>query len=277
MTASALGGEKNPIARIVALNAQLVEVAPEMTGHSEAVALHALHGGEDLVAVRAGDRPAGEELADRRSPRGCRVEAPPPPRRCRPSHVVKTRLLDVDDDRRSAVADRERSLNARARMQHNARVGQEPRAGDENRTRVLSLGKAPSRARRPERFADALVRCVHQCPIVPVESHQFHPVLARNVARRGQPAAHQLDLRCARAAVRGTIAIVTEPSAPNALFCAACLRGGKTRYAWSITGGEAVCIRHAVISFEIEDDMYEHLLFEDLYQGLRQLGYDDTY
>lgn len=86
---------------------------------------------------------------------------------------------------------------------------------------------------------------------------------ARNGGRLGAHAWHHRD--------------VTDRRAPGVLFCAYCLRDGKARFAWTVSGGEALCVRHAVASFGIEDDMREHLLFEDVYEELRLLGFDDTY
>jgi len=61
------------------------------------------------------------------------------------------------------------------------------------------------------------------------------------------------------------------------LMCVRCLRDAKTRTAWTVSDGEALCIRHAVATFGFDDDMQEHWLYEDLYAALRAIGYEDTY
>ena len=61
------------------------------------------------------------------------------------------------------------------------------------------------------------------------------------------------------------------------LLCLTCLRDGQIRRAWSVVDSEAVCIRHAVAAFGIEDDMGEHDLFERVYRELGALGYRDVY
>jgi hypothetical protein len=61
------------------------------------------------------------------------------------------------------------------------------------------------------------------------------------------------------------------------LLCLTCLRDAKIRRAWSVVDSETVCIRHAVASFGIEDDMEEHDLFESVYLELGELGYRDVY
>jgi hypothetical protein len=61
------------------------------------------------------------------------------------------------------------------------------------------------------------------------------------------------------------------------LLCLTCLRDAKIRRAWSVVDSEAVCIRHAVAAFGIEDDMEEHDLYASVYVDLGELGYRDVY
>jgi len=61
------------------------------------------------------------------------------------------------------------------------------------------------------------------------------------------------------------------------VLCMRCLRDGKAHQAWTVSGGEALCIRHAVEHLGHDDDMRDHWLYEDLYRALWELGYRDVY
>ena len=61
------------------------------------------------------------------------------------------------------------------------------------------------------------------------------------------------------------------------LLCLTCLRDGQIHRVWSMVDSEAVCIRHAVSAFGIEDDMEEHDLYERVYLELGELGYRDVH
>jgi len=61
------------------------------------------------------------------------------------------------------------------------------------------------------------------------------------------------------------------------LLCNRCLRDAKVHAAWTVNDGEAVCIRHAVIDFDIDDDMDEHELYEKIYSDLWESGFRNVY
>ncbi len=50
----------------------------------------------------------------------------------------------------------------------------------------------------------------------------------------------------------------------------------KVRRAWTVTAGEATCVRHAVEPTEL-DDMDQHDLFVVIYEHLRRMGFPDAY
>jgi hypothetical protein len=56
-----------------------------------------------------------------------------------------------------------------------------------------------------------------------------------------------------------------------------CLSDAKAHQAWTVSGGEALCIRHAVEHLGLDDDMEDHWLYEDLYGALWERGFRDTY
>jgi len=66
-----------------------------------------------------------------------------------------------------------------------------------------------------------------------------------------------------------------EPTAM--LLCMDCLRDAKVRRAWSVSQGDALCVRHAVARLGLDDDMEEHEIYEDAYEELRRLGHPNTY
>jgi hypothetical protein len=51
---------------------------------------------------------------------------------------------------------------------------------------------------------------------------------------------------------------------------------GQVRKAWTVTLGDATCIRHAVEPTDL-DDMDQHNLFVVLYEQLRKAGHTDLY
>jgi hypothetical protein len=61
------------------------------------------------------------------------------------------------------------------------------------------------------------------------------------------------------------------------LLCIRCLRDAKARQAWTVYDGEALCIRHAVAHFGLDNDMEEHWLYEHLYAELWERGYREVY
>ena len=55
----------------------------------------------------------------------------------------------------------------------------------------------------------------------------------------------------------------------NSLLCRPCLLDGQARKAWTVTQGDATCIRHAVEPTDL-DDVDQHDLFVVIYEQLRQ-------
>jgi hypothetical protein len=56
------------------------------------------------------------------------------------------------------------------------------------------------------------------------------------------------------------------------------LHDGKARDAWTVSEGDALCIRHVVAHFGLDDDMKEHWLYEELYgAAIRQRGHRNVY
>ncbi len=68
----------------------------------------------------------------------------------------------------------------------------------------------------------------------------------------------------------------TQPPLSAGLLCRPCLLTGRVRRAWTVTAGDATCIRHTVEATDL-DDMDQHHLFADLYEQLRHLGAPDAY
>ncbi len=62
----------------------------------------------------------------------------------------------------------------------------------------------------------------------------------------------------------------------NGLLCRPCMLDGQVRQAWTVTQGDATCIRHAVEPTAL-DDMDQHDLFVVLYEQLRRSGHTDAY
>ena len=62
----------------------------------------------------------------------------------------------------------------------------------------------------------------------------------------------------------------------NSLLCRPCMLDGQVRKAWTVTQGDATCIRHAVEPTDL-DDMDQHDLFVLLYEQLRRGGQADAY
>ena len=60
------------------------------------------------------------------------------------------------------------------------------------------------------------------------------------------------------------------------LLCHACLVRGTVRDAWTVGGGQALCVRCAVEQ-HTDDDMAQHDLVVDLYEQLRLRGHPDAY
>jgi hypothetical protein len=50
---------------------------------------------------------------------------------------------------------------------------------------------------------------------------------------------------------------------------------GEVRTAWTVTDGQATCIRHAVEPTAL-DDMDQHNLFVVVYEKLREQGYPEA-
>ncbi len=62
----------------------------------------------------------------------------------------------------------------------------------------------------------------------------------------------------------------------SALLCLPCLLLGTVRRAWTVSGGRAYCIRHAVED-SVLDDMDQHDLFVVVYEELRRQGHPDAH
>lgn len=70
---------------------------------------------------------------------------------------------------------------------------------------------------------------------------------------------------------------MTSPLAdPHGLLCRPRLLESETRLAWTVTEGDATCIRHAVELIELEDGE-QHELFVVIYEKLRRAGHHDAF
>ena len=62
----------------------------------------------------------------------------------------------------------------------------------------------------------------------------------------------------------------------SGLLCLPCLEESTVRRAWTISGGDAKCVFHALQRTD-SDDMAEHDRYEIVYNRLRELGYPEAF
>jgi len=63
---------------------------------------------------------------------------------------------------------------------------------------------------------------------------------------------------------------------PGEFMCRPCLVEGVVRWAWTVIGGDATCVRHTVEATTM-DDMEQHDLLVIVYEKLRQMGFPNVY